>query len=87
MFMEQTVKPIFSVFTGAMLKVCPGLDAADAMLCVQSVVAQLKQVICAREMFPDVDSSEIGLDDMTEVIKHIVTFSAVGIRHYAEQGK
>ena len=87
MFMEQTVKPIFSVFTEAMLKVCPGLDAADAMLCVQSVVAQLKQVICAREMFPDVDSSEIGLDDMTEVIKHIVTFSAVGIRHYAEQGK
>ena len=85
MFMEQTVKPIFSVLTEAMLKVCPGLDAADAVLCIQSVVAQLKQVICAREMFPDTDGSEIGLDDMTEIVKHIVTFSAAGIRHYAKQ--
>lgn len=85
MFMEQTAKPIFSVFTEAMLKVCPGLDAADAVLCIQSVVAQLEQVVCAREMFPDADGSEIGLDDMAEAIKHIVTFSAVGIHHYAKQ--
>jgi AcrR family transcriptional regulator len=85
MFMDQTVKPVFAAFTEAMLKVCPGLDAADAMLCIQSVIAQLKQVICAREMFPDTDGSEIGLDDMTEAVKHIVTFSAAGIRHYAKQ--
>ena len=82
MFMDQTVKPIFSVFTEAMLKACPQLNAGDAVMCIQSVIAQLKQVIFAREMFPDSGGGEIGLDDIAGVVKHIVTFSAAGIRHY-----
>ncbi len=92
MFMSQTVNPILSVLTEALLKVCPQLNAGDAVMCLHSVVAQLKHVVFAREMFPESapDSSngldEVELADMDRAIKHIVTFSAAGIRHYEKKG-
>lgn len=83
-FKRQVIEPVRGALIEALLRVCPKLDEAEAMLCVHSTVAQLIHVIQAN-LIIGTDDREPAFD-LDRTIDHIVRFSVAGIRQ-CEQGR
>jgi hypothetical protein len=60
------------------------LEESEVQLVILSIVGQLMHVIAAETMFEQ--SGELGVPrfGFSEIVEHIVAFSAAGIRAYAE---
>ena len=85
LFFEKMILPIRVVLQQALSRICPGLDNKKAVLCINSVVAQLIHVIQAQRIFARNDGSiEPLVFDLTKTLEHIVAFSAAGIRAAAK---
>jgi len=84
MFVEEMVIPVMTVLQEALVKTCPGLEESKARLAIISVVGQLIHTVGAETMFEQADSPNVPKFELTEVVNHIVKFSAAGIRAYAE---
>ena len=84
MFVEEMVIPVMTVLQEALLKTCPGLEESKARLAIISVVGQLIHAVGTETMFEQADSPNVPKFELTEVVNHIVKFSAAGIRAYAE---
>jgi len=76
--------PVMTALQEALVKTCPGLEESKARLAILSVVGQLIHTVGAETMFEQTDSPDIPKFELTEVVNHIVEFSAAGIRAYAE---
>ena len=87
MFVEEIVTPTMTAMQQALMKVCPGLDESKVPLVVSSIAGQLVHVIHIKAMFEQSGKPELAKFDLTEVVNHIVKFSAAGIRAYAEEKK
>ena len=85
MFVEEIVTPTMTAMQGALTKVCPGLEGTKVPMVVFSIAGQLVQLIHIKAMFEQLDGVEMPKFDLTEAVNHIVTFSAAGIRAYAEE--
>lgn len=84
MFIEEMIIPVMTALQEALVKTCPGLEESKARLAILSVVGQLIHTVGAETMFEQTDSPDIPKFELTEVVNHIVEFSAAGIRAYAE---
>jgi len=77
-FNRQVIEPVRGALIEALLRVCPKLDEAEAVLCVHSTVAQLIHVIQADLIIGADDRDPVF--DLDRTIDHIVRFSVAGIR-------
>jgi AcrR family transcriptional regulator len=84
MFLEELIVPTMTALQGALVKTCPGLEKSKAQLVILSVVGQLIQALHTKAMFEHTDNPELPKFDLTELVNHVVKFSAAGIRAYAE---
>jgi len=80
LFVEEFVKPLLETSSSALEKVGPPMDAMTRRLCLMSVVGQLIHAIRAHRHFSPVSSSPMVPPDLREQVRHIVRFSAGGIR-------
>jgi AcrR family transcriptional regulator len=82
-FQDEMVGPVREALADALQTTCPGLERTRARLCVQSIIAQLVQVIHHRRLFgTSGEWARVPLR-LDEVADHIVRFSAAGTRAYA----
>ena len=79
-FFDELIAPVMAALQQALMRVCPGLDEMNARLAILSVVGQLVHTICAETMLEQSDHPQIPKFELAEMIKHIVKFSAAGIR-------
>lgn len=84
MFVKEMIVPVMSALQEALMKTCPGLEESKAVLSILSIVGQLIHTVVAETMLEQTDSPELAKFELTEVVDHIVKFSAAGIRAYAE---
>ena len=84
MFLEELIIPVMTALQKALVKICLGLDESKAQLAILSVVGQLIHVVGAKPMFEWTNNPDMPKFELTEVVNHIVEFSAAGIRAYAE---
>ena len=84
MFEAEMMAPVQQALTAALARVCPGLGAADAELCVHSLVGQLVHIVhLHRRLGADGDEAEES-PPLQELVRHTVRFSAAGIRALAK---
>lgn len=83
MFADEVIMPTLSAMQDALAKACPELPESRVPLVVLSLVGQLLHTIHFRTMFGSIDDETLPRFELTEVIDHIVAFSAAGIRAYA----
>jgi len=83
-FLEEMIIPVMTALQQALMRICPGLTEVNAQLTILSLVGQLVHTTIAETMLEQSDNLEILKFDLTEVVKHIVKFSAAGIRAYTE---
>ena len=79
-FQDELVGPVREALSEAIEETCPGLDRTRARQCVQSIVAQLVQVIHHRRLFGTFGEWARAPVRLEEVASHIVRFSAAGTR-------
>ncbi|MHC4206404.1 MAG: CerR family C-terminal domain-containing protein [Planctomycetota bacterium] len=86
MFVDEVMKPTITAMHGALVKTCPGLDESKILSVVFSIVGQLVHLVHLKAMFEQGnDELDLPMLDSDEVINHIVTFSAAGIRAYTNK--
>lgn len=86
-FLEEMIIPVMTALQQALIKVCPGLSEANARLAILSVVGQLVHTVCAETMLEQSNYPQMPKFELAEVVRHIVRFSAAGIRACAERKK
>jgi len=80
MFTKELAGPTLQSLGKGVAKLCPGLEQKKIVLSIISLISQLVHAVHINELI-DVDSSAgIPAPNMTEMIDHIVEFSAAGIR-------
>ncbi len=84
MFLTDMIVPVMTALREALLKICPRLNEANADMAILSIVGQLMQTVCFKELFEKSTHAELLNPDIESMVDHIVKFSAAGIRAYAE---
>jgi len=90
MFGEEVIMPTLCAMQKALVKACPALPGSKVPLIVFSLIGQLVHTIRLKTMFDWMDACNEGNRggetlprfESSEVIDHIVAFSAAGIRAY-----
>lgn len=85
MFADEVIKPTLGATQEALLKICPGLQPSQAALIVFSVIGQLIHAVRIRTMFGQSNVGDLPILNLTEMINHIIKFSAAGIRACASE--
>jgi AcrR family transcriptional regulator len=80
LFFEELIIPTMNAFSQALMKICKTLDKSKAQLVIISFIGQLLQTFHVKAMFEQIDNPELLRFDLTQVLDHIVVFSAAGIR-------
>jgi len=80
LFVEEFVRPLLEVSAVALDRVGPPMDSMTQRLCLMSVVGQLIHALRAHQHFVPSGSSSVVPPDLREQVRHIVRFSAGGIR-------
>jgi AcrR family transcriptional regulator len=80
MFADEFVEPVHDVLIQAIAATEPELPEHDARLCVMSIIGQLVQVAHATRRAANAGGRRFTAPPMGEAVKHIVRFSAAGIR-------
>jgi len=83
MFIDEIVKPTMKVFLPALERFSPGLKPRQKLCVLFSIVGQLTHAIHIDEMLESSAAAELGWPSMTELVDHIVQFSAAAIRGLA----
>ena len=84
-FVEEMIIPVMTALQRALMRICPRLDELKARLAILSVVGQLVHTICAETMLEQSNHPGVPEFELSEMIRHIVKFSAAGIRACAEE--
>ena len=84
-FVDEVMTPTMNAVSDALIKTCPDLDKSKVLMVIFSLVGQLLHLVHIKMMFEQ-SEEELNLPvlDLTEVIDHIVKFSAAGIRSYCK---
>jgi AcrR family transcriptional regulator len=80
MFADEVIKPTLGAMQKALLKTCPGLQQSQIALIVFSIIGQLIHAVRIRTMFGQSNRDELLIFDLSEIVDHIINFSAAGIR-------
>jgi AcrR family transcriptional regulator len=79
-FLGEFIHPLLEVANEQLRRVGPPLDPMTANLCVMSLVGQLLHVLKARAMTRVHEDHRIVPEELAEHVRHVVRFSAAGIR-------
>jgi len=84
-FVDEVMTPTMEAMQGALVKTCPDLDESKVLMVIFSLVGQLVHMAHIKAIFEQ-GGDELGLPffDPNEVVDHIVTFSAAGIKAYSK---
>jgi AcrR family transcriptional regulator len=85
LFFQEMIRPVQEVLQKALRDLCPGLSSESAIFSIHTVVAQLLHMIHLQEMNRSEERIPMPSVEMTAMIKHLVRFSAAGIRAVAER--
>ncbi len=85
-FLEEMIRPILQLMTGALKKVCPDLSEEKAVLCITSIVSQLLHGIQMDRVFAEVKDEILVSFSLQRRIEHIVEFSSAAIRGMSSKG-
>jgi len=85
MFMDEVVSPTLTAMRSALLKTCPRLDSSMAVPIVFSLIGQLIQAVHIKAIFERVQNPDWPVYDLTQLVDHIVHFTAAGIRAYERE--
>lgn len=85
MFFDDVVRPTMAVMHKVLVKTCPGLDESKVPLVVLSLAGQLTHIVHVKAILQEHSEVNLPIFNLAEAIEHIVTFSAAGIRAYAEE--
>jgi len=80
----EMIGPVMAALVKAICEICPGVQRASVRPIILSIVGQLVYTVCAMHLFEESEDSELPPLDLTEMVEHIVRFSAAGIRAYNE---
>jgi len=80
MFADEVAIPTVNALGKAIAVVCRGLDRKKTVMSVISVISQLMHAIHLNTLFRDEWDLESPVPDISEMVEHIVKFSAAGIR-------
>jgi AcrR family transcriptional regulator len=80
MFADEVIKPTLGAMQEALLKTCPGLQESQTTLIVFSIVGQLIHAVRIKTMFGQSDGDNLPIFDLSEMVDHIIKFSAAGVR-------
>jgi AcrR family transcriptional regulator len=80
MFADEVIKPTLGAMQKALLKTCPGLQESRTALIIFSIVGQLIHAVRIRTMFGQSNGGNLPIFDLSEMVDHIIKFSAAGIR-------
>jgi TetR/AcrR family transcriptional regulator, regulator of cefoperazone and chloramphenicol sensitivity len=82
-FLEEIVVPVHGELAGALLEVCPDLDLTSARRATHSLIGQLTHFLHMDRYFSAAPGRLPGSLSLPELLDHVVTFSAAGIRSLA----
>jgi AcrR family transcriptional regulator len=82
-FLEEIVEPVHGELARALLEVCPDLDLASARRATHSLIGQLTHFLHMDRYFSTGPDQLPGGLSLPELLDHVVTFSAAGIRSLA----
>ncbi len=83
MFVREMVSPVMAVLGEAVGTLCPWLEPSAVPQVILSVVGQLVHAIAVRQMLGRCDDCGVPRMEPEQMVRHIVRFSAAGIRGYA----
>jgi AcrR family transcriptional regulator len=82
-FLEEIVEPVHGELARALIEVCPDLDLPSARRATHSLIGQLTHFIHMDRYFSAAAEQLPGSLGWPELLDHVVTFSAAGIRGLA----
>jgi AcrR family transcriptional regulator len=85
-FADEVIRPTMEVAVEALERVGLELQPECARRCMVSVVGQLMHVLKVRRMLGEGGLPDLALGEIDDMVRHIVRFSAAGIRACAAQG-
>jgi hypothetical protein len=85
MLITEMIGPVMTALSAALCEVSPGLDRRNTRPIILSIVGQLVYTVCAVHMFENSEDPELPPLDLSEMVEHIVTFSAAGMRGYGDR--
>jgi TetR/AcrR family transcriptional regulator, regulator of cefoperazone and chloramphenicol sensitivity len=84
MYLTEMVAPVMEAFREALVEICPWLDKSNVPMVIFSIVGQLlMHTVCVKEVFQGSSHPELSKIDLDAIVKHVIEFSAAGIRGYA----
>lgn len=83
LFFEKVIQPVMSALMEALLKVCPGVERTQILLCIHSLIAQLLHTVHVKGMFAKFQSEEHEHPSLEALVDHIVEFTAIAIHGIA----
>jgi AcrR family transcriptional regulator len=83
MFVDELAGPTFTALGQSIRKLCPSLKREKTLLSIISLIGQLVHVIHINEIV-DMEQFVGAAPGLTEMVEHIVDFSAAGIRAAAK---
>jgi hypothetical protein len=87
MYLTEMVAPVMDAFREALMEICPWLEKSNVPMVVFSIVGQLlMHTVCVKEVFQGSSHPELSKIDLDAIVKHVIEFSAAGIRGYGGGG-
>ncbi len=83
MFADEMAIPTISALGKALSEVCPDLKQKETIMCVLSLIGQLMHAVHLNEVFRTEENITLPIPSFSEMVEHIVQFSAAGIREMA----
>jgi len=84
MFLRELAMPVMAALGSALWRICPWLEESVVRPVILSIVGQLMQIVLAKGMFEKSECFQAPELDLSEIVNHVVKFSAAGIRAYAD---
>lgn len=80
MFFDEMIRPLIKVTNEGLHRAGPPLDPETALMCIMSIVGQLLHTLKALSFFTNPEGPQMIPANLSDHIRHIVQFSAGGIR-------
>lgn len=84
MFFDELIHPTQRIMQQVFDRFCPKLSPSRREICMHSIVGQALHVLESRQMYLDAGLDPGPLSQLSQMIDHIVTFSAAGIRAFEQ---
>jgi len=86
-FLGEFIRPMFEAYMEGLRRVGPPLEPTAGRMCVMSLMGQMLHVVKAHQLSGEIDDDDFFPQDLSEVVRHVVRFTAGGIRACAMESR